>query len=526
MPSAIAVAEVSYPPRVTEGGNPERGSRVLFLFVVVLWVACGPAQVEVARPREVSAREEPRFTPAYDSPRVVEPGRRWFMGGLRIEWRGGVYRVADQPLPASIVRAVEVESGWVFLAEDDTAWRADTFVGALTSLGSAPASQNGTKSEGVLLVIGTDQRLYWTDGTAPLAPFAALEDYGVTIADFESATRGRVREVGGKVLETRDGGRSFEDTRESWHGERWAEEHPAEPEVAGELLAVGVTRYPGLEVVVPGLERFGEVLAWGDVGLIVGGAYEAVAEAGADCSEIGPMVSWCDGSVRVHPLGPGDWVTCFTIGEQASVLDSPDGSSLLFDPCDDDWEHMCWMKRDGGERVDIESSVLQPDHQVVGIHGEVILVNDRRGSLIRIHSLTGEQTRQVVFDSSEVVPLLRDAAGDFVGEDLLEMELLEGQRRRRGRSYPRPATRHAPQTEDREGGRLRGEGPAGRGCRQRGDAHSSVRSDARPRTKSLPHTGRRRPLGATSLPRPRAPASLSQRGMPGGGHGRHARPAC
>lgn len=398
-----------------------RTSHALF---VTLLAACGPAQVELARPRDASAREERLFTPAYDSPRVVEPGQRWFMGGLRIERRGGVYRLADQPLPASIVCAVEVASGWVFLAEDDTAWRADTFVGALTSLGSAPASSNGTKSEGVLLVIGTDQRLYWTDGTAPLAAFAALEDYGVTIAHFESATRGRVREVGGKVLETRDGGRTFEDTRESWPEARWAERHPAELEVTGDLLAVAVTRYPGLEVVVPGLERFGEVLAWGDVGLIVDGAYEAVAEAGEDCIAMGGMVSWCDGSVRVHPLGPGEWSTLLHTLVPPGVMASADGASLLIDPRDDAWELLCWVERESGERIDIARALLSTEHEIVALREKELLVNDWRGNLIRIHAETRAQTRHVVFESHEVVPMRHEADGSITGEDLLTMRLL------------------------------------------------------------------------------------------------------
>lgn len=410
----------------------ERGSHLFLLWLAL--TACGSAQVDVDSRSEVAAREEAGLTPAYDGrASVVDEGERWIFGGLRVEARGERLVVSEHALQTGLLTAQRTDSGWVFLADDDSVWSSETFTGPLHALGVAPLGVRVQPSRGILLVQAADFRLYRTDGSGPLEAFASLEDYGVMSAQFESPARGRVVEAGGRILETRDGGLTFEDTGTIATPET-AEGHllaRAPTSVLVRLLAAALVRYPGLAAVDSELDRVGDVLAWsgdGSHGFLVDGSFRPIPSPRGECTAFVALLVGClddaepsGGILRVYATDARRWRDVRIREVKEPVAFNP--QAVLFDePCGDASDGMCWVDRASGDAVNL-ARPSDEDLRLVGVLGDEVVFADPLGRVIRRDHRTGREGVAELFSATDLARLR--ASGRPGSEVHVAVQILE-----------------------------------------------------------------------------------------------------
>jgi hypothetical protein len=187
------------------------------------------AQVPPVAPLEADvatlARDAPfvRVLPQLDGEaRVVERAdgtTRVLFGSLRAEATDKRIVFSDDRFASRIVAAARVANGWVFLAHDGVAARADSFLGPLTPLGEMPRPTawggelmaSAPLGAGRLAIPSDDPAagLWTSDGSAPLAPAAGAPPGAILSVAFVDAAHGMIVVDGGELFRTDDGGASF-----------------------------------------------------------------------------------------------------------------------------------------------------------------------------------------------------------------------------------------------------------------------------------------------------------------------------
>ena len=143
---------------------------------------------------------------------------RVLAGSLRVELTAREVALAEDRFALQILGAARATDGWLFLAEDGSVARADSFLGPLQPLGHVPRPEARklpaplTATCGRLAYGTPDPRasLWTTDGTAPIAPAPGTPPGIVMSAAFADADHGMVVLDGGELFVTRDGAGTFE----------------------------------------------------------------------------------------------------------------------------------------------------------------------------------------------------------------------------------------------------------------------------------------------------------------------------
>ncbi len=149
----------------------------------------------------------------FESPREVGEGR-WLVGGIRVAAVEGGFRAAPEALyGAAISQAVKTSEGWIFYSDAaQRLWRASDFLGELELVAVAPegvAWVAAPSGGGWMTLRSSDGLLYGTDGSAPPRPADGLENLTVLAASVSPEGVGRAVELGGRWLESDDGGRRW-----------------------------------------------------------------------------------------------------------------------------------------------------------------------------------------------------------------------------------------------------------------------------------------------------------------------------
>lgn len=148
--------------------------------------------------------------PAVEGPIIVfndevrERDLLW--NGMRASMANGKLLVASEPVPP-ILWVTPLASGWLFLTQDGSVFRSDTFAGAVRRTGIiTPPYRPLRASYGRLAVVDDSGSLWLSDGTETPAR-AVLPEPGRALASvFLDARRGIVVLEGGQLARTGDGG--------------------------------------------------------------------------------------------------------------------------------------------------------------------------------------------------------------------------------------------------------------------------------------------------------------------------------
>jgi hypothetical protein len=139
-------------------------------------------------------------------------GRDVVFGPLRL--RVGADRAvkpAAARFESSIVAAVPVAGGWVFLTADGGVAATADFLGAPRALGRLPCAFKAARdSVGRAVAIDEDGALFTTDGTAPLTRSRLPDGAAVRAAAFMDGGHGAAVLRDGRVLLTADGAQSWD----------------------------------------------------------------------------------------------------------------------------------------------------------------------------------------------------------------------------------------------------------------------------------------------------------------------------
>jgi hypothetical protein len=148
--------------------------------------------------------------PAVEGPILVvndQAGERDLIwSGLRVSVIHGTIQVGAEPVPP-ILWVTPLAGGWLFLTQDGSLVRSDSFAGAIRRAGTvAPPYRPLRACRGRLAVVDDGGTLWLSDGTEPPARAALPEPGRALTAVFLDARRGIVVLEGGQLARTGDGG--------------------------------------------------------------------------------------------------------------------------------------------------------------------------------------------------------------------------------------------------------------------------------------------------------------------------------
>lgn len=183
---------------------------------VLMRRAPGTSVEPVAAPRPLPW---PTQAHAWMVHRASDGTRQIIYGPLRFEERaGGAVEVATVRFEASLVAAVPVTTGWVFVSADGAVAASETFLGAPRPVGRVPCDFKVPRDTvGRAALLGENGSLWTTNGTNP--PSRSPLPGEVRSAAFIDDLHGAAVLRDGRVMLTEDG------------GQRW-EPRPIAPEVA------------------------------------------------------------------------------------------------------------------------------------------------------------------------------------------------------------------------------------------------------------------------------------------------------
>lgn len=142
--------------------------------------------------------------------RASDGSRQIIYGPLRFEERAGrVVEVAPVRFEASLVAAVPVTTGWVFVAADGAVAASETFLGAPRPMGRFPCDFKVPRDTvGRAALLGEDGSLWTTSGSSPLSRSPLPGE--VRAATFVDGLHGAAVLRDGRVMLTDDGGQRWE----------------------------------------------------------------------------------------------------------------------------------------------------------------------------------------------------------------------------------------------------------------------------------------------------------------------------
>lgn len=131
-------------------------------------------------------------------------------GPLRVTMRGTEIHWADERTASRLRSATPVERGWVFVAEDGTVARSDTFLGPLQRVGEVRRSIRWSPvSAGRAVAIDRRGALWTSEGQEPMRAVESLPEGDVLWAAFRDAAHGAAVLDGGTLWRTSDGARHW-----------------------------------------------------------------------------------------------------------------------------------------------------------------------------------------------------------------------------------------------------------------------------------------------------------------------------
>ncbi len=258
---------------------------------------------------------------------VDDSGDRVLVGAVRAERSASGWTVSDEAAGGWIVAAARDGSGWIFVSWVGEVVRSETFTGPARQVGKIPAFVERQPSAGRLTILGDDLRLYVADGGGGIGALESLGQRAIVGAVFDRPVHGLALDLGGQILETPDGARTWTprvlpagqapEAILAQAAERVAGGPPPIPEGdAAAILAAVLARTGPLAAYGDG---FVEALAGGQSAIrlpegrfVVVDAEGAAHPIAAPCPETareGPtLVSRCEDRAHVLDLARREWV--------------------------------------------------------------------------------------------------------------------------------------------------------------------------------------------------------------------------
>lgn len=139
--------------------------------------------------------------------RPAEGSLRGLCGGVRVELTPTGVTLGDVAFHATVVRAMHLARGWVFVAADGAVARSDSFLGELTPLPSIDLPDTVVEGGmGVASAVRADGAVLLTDGATPFTATASQPPTRATRTRFYNLQRGRAALESGEAFITVDGG--------------------------------------------------------------------------------------------------------------------------------------------------------------------------------------------------------------------------------------------------------------------------------------------------------------------------------